>query len=366
MKAYLSGLGQNFADDERPTASGDADIYPRISFAHTGVQAKAFHVARLDTAYENIRTLNIEFEDEDNFVSDLKDNLAGGGCVAIICNTVGRAQVLYDQLKADPFLDRVASEGRPMLDLLHSRFRFIDRQKRERLALKRFGKAGSTVLMTENGRKVSLSVERPDTAVLISTQIIEQSLDLDFDLMISDLAPIDLMLQRSGRLQRHQRENRPDAFRGADSGAAKPSLWILRPPLGENNALINITNGRGKGEPDFGVSGLIYEKHVLLRSWLGIKNRDKISVPDEVEELIEAVYSADPISDASEAEEAFLAITRTNYLKSLDDEREQAKTRYISRPDFDGGLGNLLGVPKEEDAPELHPDSQAMLWDSRC
>ncbi|WP_373692220.1 CRISPR-associated helicase Cas3' [Endozoicomonas sp. SESOKO1] len=78
------------------------------------------------------------------------------------------------------------------LTLFHSRFSMIDRQTTEEDVLNRFGKKSGS--------------EQRTGQILIATQVVKQSLDLDFDVMISDLAPIDLLIQRAGRHQRHNRD----------------------------------------------------------------------------------------------------------------------------------------------------------------
>lgn len=368
IKAYLKGCGK-IGKGEIPTATGDPDDYPRISYALAANTEKSFTVCNLSTSPENARTLRIEWKDDGSFVEGLKAKLAGGGCAAIICNTVGRAQEVYDLLKADDFFTGNASDGKPKLDLLHARFRFIDRQEREKRALLRFGKAGSKVPFTENGKKVEHEVKRPDMAVLVSTQIIEQSLDLDFDLMVSDLAPVDLLLQRSGRLQRHDRESenvaeelkRPPAFRDAETGGKSPMLWILKPPLDDNGELKIIGEGKQKGMPDLGVSGLIYDKHILLRSWLLLRERNSINIPADVESLIEAVYGQNELSnDVTDVEIELLTTTRQQFDAELTTDQDQARGRYINHPRYRGELADLLQQAREEEAPDLHPHSQAM------
>jgi CRISPR-associated endonuclease/helicase Cas3 len=358
IKAYLKGIGQDIGNDEMLTSTGDHDVYPRISFALQSTPEKTFNVTHLDTAMENTRSIAIEFKDEQTFVIELKQKLAGGGCAAVICNTVGRAQTIYELLKNDEFFAGSASDGLPKLDLLHSRFRLKDRRDRERRSMLRFGKEGTTVPFTENGIKVDHKVRRPDTAVLVSTQIIEQSLDIDFDIMVSDLAPADLLLQRAGRLQRHQRPDRKSAFCDPETGKPKAELWILRPPLDENDDIaVNE-----KGRPELGPSGLIYDPHILIRSWFTLRGRVKIDVPADVEDLIEMVYDGGglPLDGLSENDLALLTSTRPQYEAGLTGQSKQAESHYISRPYFNGHLGKLLGKPKEEEAPELHPDSQAM------
>ena len=116
--------------------------------------------------------------------------LEQGATVIIICNKVDRAQEIFRLLDDDMLLPR--KEDRM---LLHARMPQAWRKKREKKALKRFGK----------GRPA-----RP--GLLVGTQVIEQSLDLDADAMITDLAPVDLLLQRAGRLHRHARNDRPAGF----------------------------------------------------------------------------------------------------------------------------------------------------------
>jgi len=379
IDSYLRGLGDGRPSNSRPSVgspdiskgSGDApddtpsddrpthneDIYPRISYAFEGMPANEhFRIARLETAAQNVRTIALEFLDEETLIGHLTTKLGGGGCAAIICNTVRRAQELYDLLKSGQFFSGEADDGSPRLDLLHSRFRLKDRQLREKRALLRFGKEDSTVPFTEGGTKVDRSVRRPDMAVLISTQIIEQSLDLDFDLMVSDLAPADLLLQRAGRLQRHRRPDRLPAFIDPTTGNPHPSLWILRPPLDESDDII----ATAKGVPDLGDSGLIYDHHILLRSWFTLRNRVTIDVPAEVEEIIEKIYGDELAEDLSEFESEIVAATRSKYLAEVEKEKRIAETRYIKHPHFRGKLGELLLRPREEDSPDLHPDRQAM------
>src|SRR5205085_12663811 len=103
----------------------------------------------------------------------LRDALVDGGCAAVICNTVRRARQVYRALR--PYFPAIAQDGDPELDLLHARYPFEERDRREKRALVRFGKPDGMV-ETEDG---SMPVQRPHRAVLVATQIVEQSLDLD-------------------------------------------------------------------------------------------------------------------------------------------------------------------------------------------
>ncbi|WP_159298257.1 CRISPR-associated helicase Cas3', partial [Raoultella terrigena] len=107
-----------------------------------------------------------------------------GGCAAIICNTVSRAQEAYEAM-----IDHLPDQE---VVLVHSRFIGPHRMALERR------------LRDELGPPSSES-QRPERLVVVGTQVLEQSLDIDVDLMVTDMAPVDLILQRSGRLHRHDR-----------------------------------------------------------------------------------------------------------------------------------------------------------------
>lgn len=134
----------------------------------------------------------------------LDAHLVDGGYALALTNTVQRAQDLYRQY-GDGVALMVGSEsiGKRILDgtevyLFHARFPADARQRREDAVLEIFGPPVQGDASSRTGRKI-----------LIATQVAEQSLDLDFDLIATDLAPIDLLLQRAGRLWRHQRGARP-------------------------------------------------------------------------------------------------------------------------------------------------------------
>ena len=158
-----------------------------------------------------------------------EQSLKEGATVMVICNTVQRAQEVFQWLDRDDLLpeeDRI---------LLHARMPQVWRQQREKIALERFGEHRPA---------------RP--GLLVGTQVIEQSLDIDADVMITDLAPIDLLLQRAGRLHRHSRKDkRPKRFE-------QPTLIIACSKVAEGE-LPDIDNISG--------SGKIYAKVLLWQTW---------------------------------------------------------------------------------------------------
>ena len=153
--------------------------------------------------------------------------------------------------------------------LFHSRFAFSDRQRIEEQAVSELGKRSSS----ERAGKI-----------VIATQVIEQSLDIDADELISDLAPIDLLVQRSGRLHRH---NRDASGRVKDTGADErgtPVLHILAPRWAESPQ-------QDWYSAMFHAGAYVYPNHARL--WLTqkvLREQGTIQLPDNARLLIESVY----------------------------------------------------------------------------
>ncbi|MFQ3582863.1 MAG: CRISPR-associated helicase Cas3' [Chloracidobacterium sp.] len=185
----------------------------------------------------------------------LERDLAGGGCAACIVNTVGDAQALYTYLK-----NRAGLADTHVL-LFHARFPLGQRMEIENQVETWFGKGSRC---------------RPRKAILVATQVIEQSLDVDFDVMVTELAPVDLVLQRGGRLQRHDRD-RPERF------TEEAVLYCLSPELSDPT-------------PDFGNSAFVYEPYILLKSALALRQVTTVQLPTDVEGLIAKVYGPDDLA----------------------------------------------------------------------
>ncbi|KMT64541.1 CRISPR-associated helicase/endonuclease Cas3 [Catenovulum maritimum] len=117
---------------------------------------------------------------------NLLEKAQAGAVIGIVCNTVADAQTLYIEMSSLAETRSTCIE----IDLFHARYTFADRGSKEKQVLATYGKQA-----IRTGR------------ILIATQVIEQSLDLDFDLMISQIAPIEFLMQRMGRLWRHDRIN---------------------------------------------------------------------------------------------------------------------------------------------------------------
>jgi CRISPR-associated endonuclease/helicase Cas3 len=190
----------------------------------------------------------------------LTATLAAGGCAAWVRNTVGdvhEAAAMARNLGLEPII-------------FHSRFAQCDRQTIEAQIMARFG-PGSTL------------AERAGQLV-IATQVIEQSLDIDFDQLASDLAPIDLLLQRAGRMRRHSGRERL-------AGLGDAMLVLTPQPVEDAGAYWLKTPLPG--------TAAVYRDHgVLWRTAREIMARGTLAVPDDVRELVEAVHAGSACPDA--------------------------------------------------------------------
>lgn len=235
------------------------ETYPRMTVFTKNSPARQFH---FDACEDGRRIVRVERLESD--VSALYVRLTDfpkGAALALV-NTVDRAQSLYQLFPdGERIYEGTSVVGKRLADgseifLFHSRFPADERQRREERILKEFGK----------------NAGRNDRKILIATQVVEQSLDLDFDFMISDLAPTDLLLQRAGRLWRHKR---------GDRNAAEP--------------ILAVSGLAGDEPPDFGKPlwwGAVYREDLLLLSWLQWRGLESefVKLPDKIDALVTAVY----------------------------------------------------------------------------
>lgn len=245
-------------------------------------------------------------------VEEAVERASRGECLLWIRNTVDEAQETYRALRSTNF------QGGPSIALLHSRFPFFRREQLEEDWMNRLGKD---------------STKRPDGCVLVATQVAEQSVDIDADLLITDLAPTDMLLQRLGRLWRHERPFRP---------CSKAEVWIQMPAL--EDAALRDANEKELRKA-LGKSARIYAPYVLLRSLQEWRSRAAITVPDDIRLILEATYAdqiaAEPSAwqelqkqlEEKKQEMAHLALGATAIWSNppLPDD-EGIQTRYSSYP----------------------------------
>jgi len=224
----------------------------------------------IDTREEVKRTVTVkQLNTEDAVIGQIQRAVSNGRCVCWIRNTVKAARDSYRTLTQYEWMDK------DHLHLFHSRFAMVDRQRIEEETLKRFGDKSNHA--DRKGR------------VLIATQVVEQSLDLDFDVLITDLAPIDLIIQRAGRLLRHIRDEQGNRLRklNAKDRRGTPILYLFSPvPTKDANANWLKTHQEGTQAVYPHIGQLWLTAKLLLMDGKG-----KFTMPDDARSLIESVYS---------------------------------------------------------------------------
>lgn len=226
--------------------------YPLITVAEAGKEARTIPANASSGRMLKIETHPGLLGDARKTAAKAAELVRDGGCCCVILNTVKQAQAVYKELKL-PKNEKL---------LFHARFTASDRQKIAEEVLDLFGRDASN---------------RPPKFVLVATQVVEQSLDVDFDHMISEIAPVDLLLQRSGRLHRHRRRE------------FDPTLHVLLP---EERALT------------FGGTGHVYADKPLLRTLALLASLRETHLPSDFRKLIERCYGTDEWEQDSVAWEA--------------------------------------------------------------
>ena len=233
--------------------------YPRLSVFQHGEKVRQKHF-QADPARRQTVRLQMLPPTLPEMRAALEAHLTMGGMGLALLNTVQRAQDLYRLFPdGEPVRRGDQHVGKRLVDgtevfLFHARFPADMRQQREQQALEAFG----------------VSTHRTGRKILIATQVAEQSLDVDFDVIATDLAPIDLVLQRAGRLWRHARSVRP---------MVEPFLLVA--------------GLAGDAPPSFGKPlwwGKVYSEDILLRTWNLLRGKQQFTLPDEIDALVQAVY----------------------------------------------------------------------------
>lgn len=190
--------------------------------------------------------------DDEELIQHVLSAISGGGIAGVIVNTVKRAQELA----------KLMTDKCPTM-VLHSAFLASDRTTKERLIQKAVGK-GAT---------------RPDRLVVIGTQVLEQSLDIDFDVLFTDIAPMDLLLQRAGRLHRHDID-RPATL-------IQPTMYVMAATTpgvyGNDNQAI-------------------YELFLLMRTDAALPS--SIRLPADISPLVQQVYTDNEALSTARVREA--------------------------------------------------------------
>lgn len=221
-----------------------------------------------------------------NAMTELMNGDARTG--ALLFNTVDSAQTAYEHLK-EAFTQEVE------VMLFHARFTMQDRKTVESKVLASFGR----------------EAKRDRKRILVATQVVEQSLDLDFDVMVTELAPIDLLIQRAGRLHRHRRNTAGELQSGdKPDGRQNPCLYVLSPSVKED------------GEIE--LSSQIYDYVVQFCTYEYLKDGITLSSPADVSNAVNTVYD-DLINKSDEAPFNHMAFQKAHAKRSNTSDRREGK-----------------------------------------
>jgi len=225
----------------------------------------------------------------------LIDWAEAGAMVGVICNTVKDAQLIYSLL-----IDTTDIT----IDLFHARYTVADRLRIEEHVLGKYGKKAK-----RNG------------GLLVATQVIEQSLDLDFDVLVSQIAPIEFLMQRMGRLWRHTRLPHTPSFPSAPIGnphskvdsrqktsgmtdmididdlKLAPRSTVIKQPL-FITLCPNLKEIEENFETGYAGSGFVYKNiRVLYRTQKYLENTSHFSFPDCYREAINHIHYDESYDD---------------------------------------------------------------------
>lgn len=319
VAAYRDGL--RGPEPSRSDSESEPPGYPRVTLVNRTIEQTTSVVDDRPG-----RTVGLEqvacADDAERVVQAAASAVAGGGCAAVVCSTVGLAQQRFTELRRQ-FPDIPAL-------LLHARIRPLERGPIEAELAARLGPQ-------------AIGDARPDRLIVVATQIVEQSLDIDFDVMFSDLAPIDLLVQRAGRVHRHDRDARPPSHRD-------PQLVVLDTAGGQE-----IDRDLPAG------AGAVYVDAVLMRTRAVLRGRSAIREPADLDELIETVYATAPPPCLTAAEHAAVIVQDRCAEEQAARHRRWAERNGIGRPDRDDPPWSIdPGVIEDGEAPGAGPKHAAV------
>ena len=290
LNAYAEGQGWQ----KQTVKATTDDAYPLISC----LDSQALREQVVATRESVKREVNTIFLSEQQGIDELLiKTVANGYCACWIRNTVKDAIESYQYI--------TTKHPNWQVDLFHARYALGDRIAIEKRVVERFNK--------------NSNAEQRRGQILIATQVVEQSLDLDFDTLITDLSPVDLLIQRAGRLRRHTRDKQGNRINGVDQ-RGEVNLHIFSPEFTEMPTAHWYAGF-------FPSAKKVYDNHGQL--WLSVKRlqeQGKFRMPEDARSLIEGVYGDDAqavipdglLRHSNEAEggdRADASIARLNALK---------------------------------------------------
>lgn len=310
------GAGGHESDGHESDGRHDSSGYPLISWTEDARCAcrDVAPSARRTTVSVGALDGGVD-EDADALIGLLEERLSEGGCALVVRNTVARVLQTADALEA-------AFPGE--VSVAHSRFIAADRMRIDAELLRRFGPPVP-------------GAPRPHRHIVVASQVVEQSLDVDFDILVTDLAPVDLVLQRMGRLHRHQRgvdqAERPSKLRSAQVFITGVDL-TQEPPVLERAAAQHI-----------------YGAYPLLRSAAVLRDRlgGRLELPADIAPLVRAAYGSERIEPESWCET--VAEAERTWRAEIDRRTANARAFQVADPFRSGRaiLGWVSGSVGETD-----------------
>ncbi len=227
----------------------DKDPYPLIS--KISVTGESTTITVMPDEMPPERVVHVELvisgtmQPDETIIGKVLDAAKSGAMVAVVCNLVNDAQKTARRLRS------IVSDFGVPVDIFHARYRFKDRQAKENDVKIMYGNSSA----------------RSSGRIIVATQVVEQSLNLDFDWLVTQLCPVDLLFQRMGRLHR----------------------FVLPRPAGFEKPVSTILVSE---KDDFGAHEYVYQDVAVM--WrtreLLKKQGSEIRFPAAYRESIEAVY----------------------------------------------------------------------------
>lgn len=244
-----------------PLAEAQAQPYPALSGSGAALRPAAGAAGAAKQVAVEVAGL---IDDAEAIAARAIEAARAGASVLVVRNSVAGAVAVAQAVAARAPELAFAVEGVPTLH--HGRFARDDRQRMDEAVEQAFGKR-----------------RHARGQVLVGTQTLEQSLDLDADFLITDLAPIDVLLQRIGRLHRHRR---------ADRGAFAPArVLVLRPATRDLSVLLGKGGGARHG------LGSVYPNLVQLEATLRVLEQSpEIVIPRDNRRLVERALHPDALA----------------------------------------------------------------------
>jgi len=259
-------------------------------------------------------------EDPDAIARCAEKAAAEGAHVLVIRNTVKACQRLFEKIDEQYSL-HVGTGPEEVATPHHSRYCADDRECLDTRIEEVYGKHE-----VGEGEDKRIVRKTDGSVITVATQTVEQSLDIDADLLITDLCPMDVLLQRIGRLHRHDRGGRRPA------GYQNAQCVVLTP---ENpNLEQSISADSGKGFPGPGLGSVYSDLRIIKATWDALKKRKehpgKLVIPRDNRTLVEEATHPDVLTSIQNADARWKAHAR--YLKK--EKREEmlgAKNVQIDR-----------------------------------